>query len=144
MANSPFLTRMVRRLFEMRWLASVILLIVLDVATYFALREGSGRSMPFEHFDKVLHCVAFVGLSMLGYIALRFDWFIRWRRSHLVLGIFNMLIWLLYGGMIEILHAYLPYRDASWGDFLANAVGTLVGQSIAWSFKFYPEWLGDE
>jgi len=39
---------------------------------------------------------------------------------------------ILYGGLLEILqHYFFPPRTGDWFDFLANAIGVLIGYFIA-------------
>jgi VanZ family protein len=38
---------------------------------------------------------------------------------------------LAFGGLIEILQAFVPGRDSDWHDLLADAVGTAAGAALA-------------
>lgn len=66
-----------------------------------------------QHLDKLAHFSAFVLLSLISAKA------------------FNIPVWLnilllsCYGGLIEIVQGQLPYRSASWLDFLADLAGII-------------------
>lgn len=34
---------------------------------------------------------------------------------------------LLYGGLIEVLQSFTPYRVAEWGDIIADGLGVIIG-----------------
>ncbi|PIE90479.1 MAG: hypothetical protein CR997_05920 [Acidobacteria bacterium] len=117
-------------LFARRWLASFILLVLLDTATFLALKEPSGRIQLFPHLDKVLHFLGFTVLTVMGFISLSFDWFSRLKRGHYLLHLPNVILWSGYGLGIEFLQSKLAYRQASMGDFAADMAGILLGTSI--------------
>lgn len=50
-----------------------------------------------------------------------------------------LLISTIFGGAIEILQSYFPPRTASWGDFIADAIGSalpLVIISLFWIYDY--------
>jgi len=131
--------RIVRAIFSLRWLASIILLLLFDIATYLALRDGSNQPHLFEHADKVFHMLGFTGLSVMGFIALSFDWLKKNIDSYIAVAIINAGVWLLYGCGIEFLQSKLPYRQASLGDLFANLTGILLGLIFIFSLRLYPD-----
>ena len=70
---------------------------------------------PLPH-DKLLHFLAFAGLSLLaGRIAQTRLELLIWLSGLLVVGL-----------IIEALQSKIPGRNFCWGDIAANAAGTLV------------------
>ncbi|MEK0416723.1 MAG: hypothetical protein RI949_729 [Pseudomonadota bacterium] len=69
-------------------------------------------------WDKADHLGAFGCLAVAGSLA----WGSGWRRS-LWLG----LTLVAFGGLIEILQSFIPYRQADWRDLLADSLGVLLG-----------------
>ena len=45
---------------------------------------------------------------------------------------------LLYGALIEIVQAYVPGRDASWLDLMADAVGIAAGLGLVTLLRRLP------
>ena len=83
----------------------------------FAPIQLSGSFGPIS-VDKAYHFVAYFCLALPFPI-------LRPRLTiWIVLGIMN------YGGLIELVQ-YLFGREPSWGDFIANAIGAIIGAVIA-------------
>ena len=139
MYRFTFIRRIVCYVFATRWLASIILLLLLDLGTFLAVRKSTGGLNLFPHMDKVLHLIGFVGLSMMGFVALSFDWIPKNRDSYFLLGVGNAIIWLIYGAGIEWVQMLLPYRDASLADFGADLIGVIFGTLLVWNLKLYPK-----
>jgi VanZ family protein len=79
-------------------------------------------------WDKANHCLAFLVLYLtlsLGYPKLN------------TLKKFGLL--LAFGVQIEIVQSFLPYREASFGDVLADGIGIILGmlivKGITWNKK---------
>jgi len=111
----------------------------MDVATFLAISRGSTSMHMFPHFDKVLHVTGMCGLTVIGFLALSFDWSRHNKDSYFWMGLLNGVFWLLYGAGIEWIHLILPYRQASFGDFFADAIGVGLGLWLVWSQKLFPE-----
>lgn len=64
--------------------------------------------------DKVGHVGSFFGLSLLAYVAFKPRWY--W------------LVWAtaIYGALIEVVQAYIPYRSSDYHDFIADMCGVLL------------------
>jgi VanZ family protein len=133
------LRKTVQRLFSRRFLASILAVLMMDVATFLAVSKGSGVVHFFPHFDKILHISGLCGLTVMGFLALSFDWSGHNRDSYFWLGMVNGVFWLLYGAGIEWVHLILPYRQASFGDFFADAIGVGLGLWLVWTQKLFPE-----
>lgn len=76
-------------------------------------------AVPQPTGDKVNHVLAFASLALLGQAA--FPGRLRWVMPSL----------LVFGGVIELLQALTPYRQASGIDVAADAVGIMLGAAIA-------------
>lgn len=71
--------------------------------------------------DKIAHLAAYGGLTLLG--CLPCD---RLRRCvPIALGL------IVLGGLIEVAQSFVPGRDASIGDGVANACGVMLGLAVS-------------
>ncbi len=103
-----------------RWRALFVAALV--VTLVLALRPVAPHEPWLPHLDKLRHLAAFAVLWTLGaWGALR-----AWP---LAVGL------LAFGGAIELLQGLTATREASWGDWVADAAGLAVGHVIAsrWS-----------
>jgi len=133
---------LVNRLFPIRWLASILVIILVDVATYLAFRQ-SGTAPSFAHQDKLLHVIAFFGLTCIGHISLHYDFFRGRRRFSWPITVLNAAVWLAYGAFIEVMQGFLAHRQASMMDLLADAVGIAIGAWFVNRLKIYPREVAD-
>lgn len=99
---------MLSALFNNRWLFKILLTISLVIIGGLAFMKGV--STPVNN-DKLEHFCAFVALAFLAHHALRAGF---WQQMAL-LG--------CYGGFIEIVQYYLPYRESALNDFMADLAG---------------------
>lgn len=125
--------------FSHRWLATIILIIIFDVTTFFAFAKTSGSVPTFPHQDKVIHALAFFILTILGHLSLNFDFFRSRKKFSLWLFGVNCLIWGGYGLAIEMGQKFLGYRQASVGDVIADLVGIGLGSLTVIAMKLYPK-----
>jgi len=94
-----------------------IILFVIITLLSFAPMQLRGSFGPID-VDKAYHFVAYFCLALpLPILRPRLTIWV-------VLGIMT------YGGLIELVQ-YLFGREPSWGDFIANAIGAIVGAMIA-------------
>ena len=94
-----------------------IILFVIITLLSFAPIQLSGSFGPVD-IDKAYHFVAYFCLALpLPILRPRLTIWV-------VLGIMT------FGGLIELVQ-YLFGRESSWGDFIANAIGAIVGAMIA-------------
>ena len=91
----------------------------------------SSQSHPEEHLplvthfsDKVLHVVEYAVLGALCYRALRVSRHDFWRRQAIPLAI---LFASMYGISDEIHQSFVPFREPSWLDWVADTIGGMVG-----------------
>ena len=66
--------------------------------------------------DKVLHAAAFTGLCLVG------SWAYLNRPYFIMLGL------IMLGGAIEVAQFATGWRQMSFGDFVANGVGIMMGR----------------
>ena len=88
-----------------------------------SLLPGSGRS-SFWHLDKIGHFIAYAGMAVL--MMLNFDSRVA-RVTGIVFGV-------LLGGILEWGQSFVPGREMSIVDAIANTLGLLAGVFIyrAW------------
>ena len=95
---------------------TIILFVIITLLSFAPIRLSG--SFGTVGVDKVYHFVAYFCLALpLPILRPRLTIWV-------VLGIMT------YGGLIELVQ-YLFGREPSWGDFIANAIGAIVGAMIA-------------
>lgn len=107
------------------WWRALLVLLVLVVAGF--AFTPSVASLPIEHVDKVQHVLAFscmAGVASLGWPA--------WGSTALKIGA----ALLLYGVFIEVVQSFIPGRDASTLDVLADGAGVAAGLLTARAVRF--------
>ena len=86
-------------------------------------------SIVFEEVsDKVLHAVEYAGLGVLCYRAFRWG-ASRQVASHALL--FAIVTASLYGVTDEVHQLFVPFRESSWQDWLADTAGAAIG-GLSW------------
>ncbi len=90
------------------WLA------VLTVGVLTVLPTDMLPTGAFDFWDKAQHAIAFGILSFLGLIAY------PKRHNEVIFGL------ILYGGLIEVVQAFIPWRSCEILDFLADVCGVIV------------------
>ena len=80
--------------------------------------------------DKVLHAVEYGILSLLCYRAFRWAAGPAVARQAVVLAIVTASV---FGLTDEVHQAFVPLRDASWQDWLADTIGAVIG-AMSWRF----------
>lgn len=91
------------------------------------MKTASTLSAPAGS-DKVVHFVIYFVLSLVLLMDLM-------KRKVFPVGISCLValgIPVIYGGLMEIVQYFLPYRSAAWFDFLANSVGSMVAVLIGY------------
>lgn len=93
---------------------------------YLSAQSHPETHVPFVTYfsDKVLHAVEYAVLGALCYRAIRGSGHDSWRRQAIPAAI---LLASLYGMSDEIHQAFVPFRDSSWLDWLADTVGAVIG-----------------
>lgn len=93
----------------------LLLVISIVLISRLALLPSSSL-VPAAVSDKVLHFLAFYLLSLLVDFAFPKTSF----------NAFKIMFLLGYGGAIELVQSFFPYRSCSFGDIAADAVGIAV------------------
>ena len=123
--------------FFCRWLASILMVVLLDICTWFAFKDMSGVA-TFEGGDKLLHILAFFVISIVGHLSLCFDLFPKKRHPALWIFGVNGLACMGYGVFIELVQMFLSHRSSSSADLAADAIGVLMGMLTVIFLKLYP------
>ena len=101
---------------------------------YFSAQSHPEDQLPSFLFkqisDKVLHAVAYGILSLLCDLAFRRAAGPAAARQAVVLAIVTAS---LYGITDEVHQSFVPLRDSSWLDWLADTIGAAVG-AVSWRF----------
>ncbi len=106
------------------WLTAALLVYI----SWEALRpEPAGSGL--QHLDKLLHFSAFATLALPSALALAPSRRNTWAVAAALL---------LYGALIEIVQTYVPGRDASWWDLLADAAGIATGLLLVGALRQLP------
>lgn len=74
--------------------------------------------------DKVLHVIEYAVLGVLFYRGFRWGADVSWRRWAVPLAV---LCTSLYGISDEIHQSFVPFRESSWLDWVADTVGAVLG-----------------
>lgn len=104
-----------------RWLFCLSVLAILYLAT-----TSQPYPIPSSASDKVNHLIAFIQLT----VAMRLAW-PQLHRARIALAM------LAFGLAIELIQAWLPYREFSLLDLSADALGTAIGL-LPCAFLFNP------
>lgn len=93
----------------------------------FYLSSLSIRLLPFSivSIDKIFHAGVYAILSILLYVSLRKSGV----RRHIFLMSFFLVMF--YGVTDELHQLYVPGREASFGDVVADVIGGFSGCSVA-------------
>lgn len=102
----------------------IFLLLLITLSAAFLMQVSTGAVPRFEHADKVVHFGAFFVLALTFHRAFPIP---IWAA---------LIVLTLYGVAIEWLQEMLPYRDASLGDLVADALGAAAYYAIAyWYYR---------
>ena len=96
---------------------------------YMSSQSHPEEQVPFvTHFsDKVLHAVEYAVLGALYYRAFHATLQEGWRRQAMLLAI---VFTSLYGVSDEIHQAFVPFRESSWLDWMADTIGGAIGVGV--------------
>lgn len=86
--------------------------------------EESLPGFVFNLSDKVVHAAEYAVLGALCYRAL-LDGSADWWRQHAIPV--AVLLASVYGASDEVHQAFVPFRDSSWLDWVADTIGAAIG-----------------
>ncbi|MGI2258952.1 VanZ family protein [Shewanella sp. GXUN23E] len=101
------------RVFQIALLAAFL------VVSYLVFSKPS-YPQGIPNLDKVGHFGSFLLLSWLTFEAFRLRWFLL------------VPLMALYAFGIELVQSFLPYRSASFADFVADMAGVAIFYLLAW------------
>ena len=96
----------------------VIFAIYAGIVAVTSLRPGDNVNL--DPMDKVVHLLVYYIFAVLGYRALANKTYYL----YVCLGI------IAYGGLMEIGQSWIPGRQMSAYDFLANTLGVVLGAAV--------------
>lgn len=127
------MTKILSKTLKYSWPSVIVYCIIFYLCCIFIPSE-SEIEMEVPYFDKVVHFFMYFGLTGLSAM-----FYIYCKKGvtdlkKLIIGAF--IIPILYGGLIEIIQAYLiEGRSGDWFDFAADVVGSTVGLLIALRYR---------
>lgn len=86
--------------------------------------EDNLPAFVFGLSDKVVHAIEYAVLGVLCYRALRGRSGFSWRQQAVPVAI---LLASVYGASDEIHQSFVPFRDSSWHDWVADTIGAVLG-----------------
>lgn len=110
------------------WLPVLVYCLAIFVQSSFPATE---HIPEFDFADKLLHAGAYALLAMLLYRA--FDAMSK-RPSTASLVLLSIFLTALYGASDEVHQYFVPARSAEFLDFAADALGGIIGVTIATAF----------
>ena len=83
-------------------------------------------SVPFWQFDKLVHTLIYLALSLFSIFAFHRQYIAQ--KSRFLTVVFVAVFGIFYGGLMEILQHYIFInRSGNWYDFSANTLGAIIG-----------------
>ena len=110
-------------------------LIIYCLAIYIQSDFPASEHIPtFEFSDKVVHFLAYAVMGVLFYRAYQT---LRFKDNLRMLVLISIVSATLYGVSDEIHQYYVPFRDASITDAIANMLGAICGVYIYHRWVLY-------
>ena len=108
---------------------------------YLSHQSGDSLSLPdIVNIDKFLHCGAYTVLGLAFLFALP----PQWRHRHPFLaGCSVVLFCLLYGASDEFHQSFIPGRNCSGADLVADGVGGCLAAIAHWRWEHWRERRGE-
>ena len=110
--------------FILYWLPLILYCLLIFIQS----SKPSYEELPdIQYFDKLLH---FVGYAFLGILFFRAFHSMQLKQSRKLLILLSILGATLYGISDEIHQYFVPLREASFSDVIANCLGSVFGVYI--------------
>jgi VanZ family protein len=100
------------------WLA--VLAISLTITTLSVTPVTGPEGLDIMFFDKIIHTISYFFLSLVSVNTL---YKYKFKRARTISFLYAFAL----GGLIEVIQAYIPYRDFEGADLAVNALGGFVG-----------------
>ncbi len=113
--------------FYLSWISAIIIIVLSLVPIH---SDNSGGFLNFEHADKVVHFILYLGLTFIIFYEMT-----RYKSGVLPLLFIPVLISFSYGGIIEILQIFQPGRSGEIFDLLADLAGGLIAIPLFLIFR---------
>ena len=97
---------------------TIVFIVYAGIVAFTSLYPGGSQSV--EHLDKVVHLLVYYIFAVLGYRMLA-------NKRHYLYMCFGIVA---YSGLIELGQSYIPGREMSMLDLLANIVGVALGALV--------------
>ena len=85
-----------------------------SLSLYLFLQQGGNSGVSIPHIDKVGHFIAFFVLAVCTDFAIK------------IRPVFAIALLSIYGISVEVMQSFIPGRDATLGDFIADLAGVLA------------------
>jgi VanZ family protein len=107
--------------FILYWLPLILYCLLIFIQS----SKPSFQQLPdIQYFDKLLHFVCYAFLGILFFRAFQT---MQLKQSRTMLILFSILGATLYGISDEIHQYFVPLREASFSDVIANTLGSVFG-----------------
>ena len=97
---------------------TIIFLVYAAVVAFVSLQPASGEGI--EHLDKLVHLLVYYIFAVLAWRSLA-------NKRYYILMCLGIVA---YGGLIELGQSYIPTREMSGYDLLANTLGVVLGAAV--------------
>lgn len=110
---------------------SIIIALAITYLSLFKTPKMDLNIAFIDNFDKLLHLVMYAALT---YSIIKES---KIKDKFLTKYFYIFSISTIFGGAMEILQNYFPPRTASWGDFIADAIGSALPLVIITFLRIY-------
>lgn len=108
-----------------RYITTIVILVIVTILS--TMYVSSLPSVDIPNVDKPVHFLMYAVLTMSIFMDYtRWTKFFGSKWIYLIAPLFAI----LYGGLMELVQALLPWRGCSIWDFLANAIGAAMAVAV--------------
>ncbi|MBN2543541.1 VanZ family protein [bacterium] len=112
--------------FTIAFLSFTLLIWILSSIPRYHIPEGLRIN------DKVIHIFEFALLGLLGSLAYNEIWK---NEKYCINAVTTFIVCSAYGGVDELHQYFIIGRNSSFGDFIADSIGVLIGLGIAYFIR---------